>query len=316
MKKTVASLITLAALIGGSVQAQANSVEQNLLGFIKENRLYAVSDSDCLKAIKAQLAGRKSRGFCFDKYSLILSAEDTERAFKRLQTPVDTISTKDVGPTADYVRVDYFGERTAIDLVAFLKASDAPAIIDVRNNRGGRLEASVTVAAAFATSPDTIIYTERSAKGLVSHTASQILEGQDTIKVGELANKRVVILINGGTVSSAEIFAATLKLAGANVTLVGKSTHGKAMAQKNVTFADEHGDRRLLVYTAFEYLAGTDQKIHGVKVKPDVEERDTRDDETDTATLQDGQFETAAAMIGVKTVEYLASGGDQLVAKQ
>ena len=310
MKKTLISLITLAALMGGSVQADANTVEQNLLGFIKENRLYAVPDNDCRKAIKAQLAGKESRGFCFDKYSLILSAEDTERAFNRLQKPADTINTKAISMDADYVQVEYFGDQTAIDLVAFLKTNKSPAVIDVRDNRGGRLEAALQVAAAFAASPDTVIYTERSAKGLVSHTAAQILEGQEAIKVGELANKQVAILINGGTVSSAEIFAATLKLVGANVTLVGKPTHGKAMAQKNIVFADEQGDRRLLIYTAFEYLAGTDQKIHGVKVQPDIEKSDSRHEQTDTATLKDRQYETAASILGVMAFDFIESEYD------
>ncbi len=101
-------------------------------------------------------------------------------------------------------------------------------ILDLRNNPGGLLQAAVQVANEFLPAGKKIV-------------EERFKDGKSTIFTsdgsGQLANLQVVVLINGGTASAAEIVAGALRDNGRAV-LVGERSFGKGTVQEVDEFAD------------------------------------------------------------------------------
>ena len=75
----------------------------------------------------------------------------------------------------------------------------------------------------------------------------------------------IVILVDGGTASAAEVFAAALKEQGLAM-VIGTQTQGKGTVQNFVELPD---DNKMLITNAFSYTP-SGEAIDGVGIKPDV----------------------------------------------
>ena len=82
----------------------------------------------------------------------------------------------------------------------------------------------------------------------------------------KLEGKKVVLLVNNNTASSAEIFTAALKQH-IEVTIVGENTRGKGVYQ--IVNLLDNGDQ--FKYTAGTYTVGDWECYQGVGIAPDVE---------------------------------------------
>lgn len=130
-------------------------------------------------------------------------------------------------------------------------------ILDVRNNPGGFLQGSVMVASDFL--KDGIVVSQESSDG------SKEDYKVDTSK-GRLLNDKMVVLINGGSASAAEILAGALKEF-KRAKLVGEKTFGKGTVQQPEDFTDGSG----LHVTIARWLLPNGKNIDKVGVDPDVE---------------------------------------------
>ena len=130
-------------------------------------------------------------------------------------------------------------------------------VLDLRNNPGGYLQASVLVASDFV--KDGIIVKQQSSNGSV-----------ETYKVdksrGKLLNEKLVVLVNGGSASAAEILAGALKDFN-RAKLVGEKSFGKGTVQQPEDFSDGSG----LHITVAKWLLPSGKNIHGEGIMPDVE---------------------------------------------
>jgi len=151
-------------------------------------------------------------------------------------------------------------------------------ILDLRNNPGGYLQASVLVASDFL--KDGVVVTQRSADGKEEKYMV------DTSR-GNLLNDKLVVLINEGSASAAEILAGAIKSYGRGK-LVGMKSFGKGTVQSPIDFADGSG----LHVTIAKWLLPDGKNIHGEGVLPDVEEKwninnkDQEDNQLDKAVLE------------------------------
>jgi len=151
-------------------------------------------------------------------------------------------------------------------------------ILDLRNNPGGYLQASVLVASDFL--KDGVVVTQKSANGKEEKYMV------DTSR-GNLLNDKLVVLINEGSASAAEILAGAIKGYGRGK-LVGMKSFGKGTVQSPVDFADGSG----LHVTIAKWLLPDGKNIHGEGVLPDVEEKwninnkDKEDNQFDKAVLE------------------------------
>lgn len=126
-------------------------------------------------------------------------------------------------------------------------------ILDLRGNTGGYLEQANSVASLFLEKGQTIYYLEdkKDKKVFVDETEAK----QDI---------PVVILVNGGTASAAEILTTALKDS-YGATIVGKTTYGKGKVQHTVSL--QSGD--VIKYTSSKWLRPNGECIDGYGILPD-----------------------------------------------
>lgn len=191
------------------------------------------------------------------------AAEPFEATLTRAEISVASVRSKLIEPGYGYVRISQFQSNTAKEFNRALKqlaeANDDSLqglILDLRNNPGGVLQASVSVADTFL-SDGLIVYTEgRLPSSHLKYRAS----GQDA-----LAGKPIVVLINSGSASAAEIVAAALQDHN-RAKLLGVTSYGKGSVQSVMPL---HGDRALKLTTAY-YYTPNGRTIDHAGIEPDV----------------------------------------------
>lgn len=199
----------------------------------------------------------------------------------REEINVPTVEGKIMPGGIGYVALSQFTEKTPAELeatIARLKAGGMRALIlDLRNNPGGELRAAVKVAGYFVP------------KGPVVYIQYRDGKEETYNSEGHTLNLPLVVLVNGGTASAAEILAGAIKDTGAG-TLVGERTFGKGVVQTIFDLDNGAG----LKLTIARYLTPARQDIHKKGVEPHVVV------EQDPHAERDYQLEEAAALLGAR----------------
>ena len=191
-----------------------------------------------------------------------------------------------------YVMIyDFLGnavEGFAAALQAFEEAGVSGMIIDLRNNGGGLLDASVAMA-------DMIL-----PAGTVVSMRDKAGNEQDYTIDDAYYDVPMVVLVNGYSASASEILAGAIRDYGAG-TLVGSKTFGKGVVQSVVDFPDGSG----LKVTTARYYTPSGECIHGIGIEPHVaveldEDAVTRYGINNLPHEQDAQLQ--------KAIELLTSG--------
>jgi carboxyl-terminal processing protease len=198
------------------------------------------------------------------------SAEPLQFTLKRSRVELHSVRSELLEPGMGYVRISQFSESTGDDLDAALKdlrkRNGAPLkglVLDLRNNPGGVLEAAVSVSDAFLDSG--VIVT---AKGRTPESKFEM----DATPGDALNGAPIVILINGGSASAAEIVAGALK-DNHRAKLMGRTTFGKGSVQTVIPLS---GDRALKLTTSL-YYTPSGISINHRGIAPDIElERDPK----------------------------------------
>lgn len=158
------------------------------------------------------------------------------------------------------VRLLQFGKLTDTDLrpeMAHVQEQNPKGIVlDLRNNPGGLLHAASSVVSNFLDkgSPVAIIRSRTGEETDRTEVAPTIVAGVP-----------LVVLVNGGSASAAEIVAGALQDAG-RATIIGEKTFGKGTVQEVLEFNDQSS----LKLTIAEWLTPKGRKIDGVGVEPDL----------------------------------------------
>lgn len=142
-------------------------------------------------------------------------------------------------------------------VVGLLRDGMKGIVLDLRNNPGGFLETSVDLAGWFV-SEDTLIVSEAMKTG--------VSEEFKTTGNGALKDVPLVILINEGSASAAEILAGGLRDTRKDVTLVGAKSFGKGTVQRIFDLVD--GSTMKLTIAHWLLPSGT--AIEGEGLVPDV----------------------------------------------
>ena len=161
-----------------------------------------------------------------------------------------------------YVRLIQFNEPTAEELSKSLddlqKQGMQALILDLRNNPGGLLNSAVDVCAQFLPPNTKVVSTQ-------GRVASQQHDYATSAIRKERANFPMVLLINEGSASGAEIVAGALKDLHRAV-LVGETTFGKGSVQNVMQLPDGSAVR----FTTAKYYTPSRQVIHGNGVTPNI----------------------------------------------
>ena len=161
-----------------------------------------------------------------------------------------------------YVRLIQFNEPTAEELSRALddlqKQGMQALILDLRNNPGGLLNSAVDVCAQFLPPNTKVVSTQ-------GRVASQQHDYSTSGIRKERPNFPMVLLINEGSASGAEIVAGALKDLHRAV-LVGETTFGKGSVQNVMQLPDGSAVR----FTTAKYYTPSRQVIHGNGVTPNI----------------------------------------------
>ncbi len=156
-------------------------------------------------------------------------------------------------------------EQLFYDAVAGgLKQGAKGMVLDLRNNPGGYLEVAVNLAGWFLKHNLVVVSEKFRAGDDVVFRAN----GNEALK-----DFPVVVLVNGGSASAAEILAGALRDQ-RNIKLVGENTFGKGTVQELQTLSDNSS----LKITIAKWLLPSGQAIEKNGLKPDFEVKLTEED--------------------------------------
>jgi carboxyl-terminal processing protease len=161
-----------------------------------------------------------------------------------------------------YIRLVQFNEPTADELSKALdelqKQGMQALVLDLRNNPGGLLNSAVDVCAQFLPPNTKIVSTQ-------GRVASQQHDYSTSGAKKERPSFPMVVLINEGSASGAEIVAGALKDLHRAV-LVGETTFGKGSVQNVMQLPDGSAVR----FTTAKYYTPSKQVIQGNGVTPNI----------------------------------------------
>jgi carboxyl-terminal processing protease len=184
-------------------------------------------------------------------------------ALARDHVEVHSVARAALEPGNGYLRIASFTDTTPADveraITDFSAEQRAPLrglVIDLRNNPGGVLESAVEVADSFLERGVIVTADGRSpeARFRMDATPGDLLRGA-----------RLVVLVNGGSASAAEILAGALRDQ-KRATLVGRRTYGKGSVQTVIPLANG----RALKLTTSYYSTPSGAVINERGIAPDV----------------------------------------------
>lgn len=187
-----------------------------------------------------------------------------------------------------YIKLNHFNLKTDEELRAALKkAMDKKArgvIMDLRNNPGGLLDVCVDVTSQFVP------------KGMVVGMKGRFEKANDTlhVKEGRANDLPLVVLVNEGSASAAEIFAGAVK-DHKRGTIVGMKTFGKGSVQTLFNLPDGSG----IYVTIARYHTPSGFVIDHKGLQPDIKV----DGEPKKDKKNDKQFQKALGVLKQKIKE-------------
>ncbi len=178
---------------------------------------------------------------------------------------VPSVKSRVEGDNVGYIRISSFSEQTQPGLdkaIDELKTQLGPKlsgyIIDLRNNPGGLLNSAISVSNTFLDTGE-IVSTRGRNPDDVDHMDAK--PGLDKAK-----GVPVVVLINGGTASAAEIVSGALQDHHRAI-IMGTQSFGKGSVQTILPLKNEGGLR----LTTAEYFTPSGRSIQAKGITPDIE---------------------------------------------
>ena len=226
-------------------------------------------------------------------------------ALRRANVAVHSVSYQRLLPGYGYVRIDDFSDTTPDEVNSAISnlQRDNPGglrglVLDLRDNPGGVLESGVAVADDFLNSGVILTAEGRTPDARFEMDATP----------GDLMNGApVVVLVNSGTASAAEIVSAALKDHG-RALLIGHRTYGKGTVQTVIPL--QYGGAVKL--TTSRYFTPSGGSVQGKGLVPDIVEGGPEHQPADVMTAKGApalQSRDAEVELALTTLEGEAHGG-------
>ncbi|MBI3261227.1 S41 family peptidase [Candidatus Berkelbacteria bacterium] len=211
------------------------------------------------------------------------TAEPLEFTIKREVITVESVKFE-IKDNIAHLKIIQFGDDTTGQVQKAAEqiiAQNAKGIIlDMRNNPGGFLNSAIDVSSLFLEDGKLVVSEE--AKGIERKEFKTTLSSR-------LKDKKIVVLVNGGSASASEIVAGALR-DNNRAKLVGEKTFGKGSVQ---SLEDLPGGSSLRI-TIAKWLTPSGKQINGEGISPDIEVKLTEDD---VKAGRDPQFNKAKEIL-------------------
>lgn len=216
-------------------------------------------------------AVKKLRGPIGSKVTLTITRSGDERSREfdlvRAVVSVKSIKFRELEDGIGYLRISSFQEKTAYDVENALNSLGSRSskfkglVLDLRNNPGGLLSVAVEIAGKFIGANTVVTIRGRTAG------AENKFEGKT---IGTQPLYPIIVLVNGGTASGAEIVAGALQDQ-SRALLLGRHTFGKGNVQTILPLSDGSA----LKLTTAKFYLPSGKAIQGNGISPDAESADT-----------------------------------------
>jgi carboxyl-terminal processing protease len=223
-------------------------------------------DGKSTKDITITEAVKLLRGAKDTKVTLTILRENMTKpkdiSLTRAIIQVKSVKVKKMEDNIGYIRIAAFQEKTAEAIRKALKELDSKnnpmkgLVLDLRNDPGGLLDQAIEVSDIFLKS-GIIVSTRGRVKAMETKSAAKDNNNEITCPI--------VVLVNEGTASAAEIVAGSLQDNG-RALIVGTQTFGKASVQ---TVIPLEGGSALKLTTA-RYYTPKGRSIQAEGIKPDI----------------------------------------------
>lgn len=230
---------------------------------VKAGDVIVAIDGEATSGMSLDQAVRKMRGAKGTKVILTLSREGAPESFTveiiRDIVKIQSVSYELLPERVGLVRISEFHGRTGEEVRKAINDLLAQGVLgfvfDLRNNPGGLLSAALLTSGLFVPyGEELLIVEDRDGKReTVTNFVHPIVEAP------------MVVLVNRGTASGAEILAGILRL-GAHAVLVGEKTFGKGVIQEISPLPHGGG----VVFTVSKYYLADGTDINGRGIVPDV----------------------------------------------
>ncbi len=185
-----------------------------------------------------------------------------EFAIKRGVIPLKSVRYLFLTPDIGYVRVSNFQSNTSEELSKALEALEKGGnlkglVLDMRNNPGGLLSQAIDVSEMFLDA------------GIIVSTKGRTGSHDIEARAHKNSNPRVypmIVLVNGGSASAAEIVAGALQ-DNKRALILGSRTFGKGSVQTILPLSDGSGLR----LTTARYYTPSGKSIQSSGIAPDIE---------------------------------------------
>ncbi len=249
---------------------------------LKSGDLITKIDDTAVKGLTMDQAVKRMRGEPNTKVALTIFRKSESRSFPvtivREEIRMQSVSAKVIEPGYAWLRVRQFQDRTVEDFARKLEEiyKQEPnlkgLVLDLRNDPGGLLEASVAISAAFLPTDVVVVSTN----GQIAESKSEFKArpsdylrrgGSDPLRRLPEGVKRVpmVVLVNEGSASASEIVAGALQDHN-RATIMGAQTFGKGSVQ---TVRPLSAETALKITTA-RYYTPKGRSIQAKGIVPDV----------------------------------------------
>lgn len=206
-------------------------------------------------------AAARIRGAAGTKVTLTIrrdGEEDADYELTRSNIEIKTVGSELLEDHIGYIRLTSFNEHSGKDVEKAYRELELKGmrgiILDLRNNPGGLLTASVEIGNLLVPKGNIVSIVKRDG------TREEYSSALEQVKYP------MAVLINGGSASASEIVAGAIQDTGAG-TIVGTKSYGKGSVQVVMPM---HGQDDALKLTIARYYTPSGRAIDGVGIEPDV----------------------------------------------
>ncbi len=244
-------------------------------------------DGESVVDLEATDCARRMKGLAGTSVELTIRRGDTEFSLSivRAIITVPTVEYDMVDSTTAYLRILEFSSNTYSAIAdALTELGDKgmeKLIIDLRDNPGGDVDATLAIADLFISGSKLLSISYKDTSKNITYAANEAVLVDPSVEVA--------ILVNGGTASSAEIFSAAMKDNG-RATIFGETTYGKGVMQVISSFGVGYTS-----ITTASFVGPSGNPIHETGVAPDVEVKEV--------TVLEEETEAYAALLESKVAQ-------------
>ena len=273
----VNGLIEVIAPIDDSPASRAGILAKDVITHVDDQAIRDVSLQEAIDLLRGPLGSTVELGIVREVQG---KAEELTVALERAVIRVTSVRQEMLPHGVGYLRISQFQNRTGPDLIKAIGNLKAQGqlnglILDLRNNPGGVLSAAIEVVDAFID------------QGLIVSTKGrdEFLDAKyEATTATVLDREPIVILINGGSASAAEIVAGALQ-DHERAVLIGTPSFGKGSVQTILTLENNYA----LKLTTALYYTPNGRSIQATGIQPTIQvsggealiESDTRVREAD-----------------------------------